>query len=130
MSEVLEKYEREMKPLNEKLKKINALIKRATTYVTILTNKAKEMKKCRKQAGEGIESQLFQILMNQYDIKLQAYHGGSLTGKDIQKVMSNAGQTFSAFAGILKKNAKDDCLLSHDKIDYRTLQSLSCDRID
>ena len=115
--QALHACEREMKPLDEKLKKINAVIKRATTYIKTLTNKATEMKQGRKRAGEGIESQMFKVLMNQYGIKLQAYHGGSLTGKDIQKVMSNAGQIFAVFAGILKENAKDDCKLSKDQID-------------
>ena len=42
-----------------------------------------------------------------YGVKLQAYHSGTMTGKDIQKVMVNASEIFSKFADILVANRKD-----------------------
>ena len=57
------------------------------------------------------------MLKSVYGIKIQAYHGGSLTGKDIQKVMMNAGEIFHVFAGIMKKMRKIDCSMSDEEID-------------
>ena len=49
-------------------------------------------------------------------MKVQSYHGGSLKGKDVQKIMSNSGEIFSIFATILKDHNKDDCTLSDNDI--------------
>ena len=44
-----------------------------------------------------------------FGVEVQAYHGGSLTGKDIQKVISNASENFELFAELLKANKKENC---------------------
>ena len=67
--------------------------------------------------GDGIEAQLFKVLKDVYRVVVQAYHGGSLTGKDIQKVMANSGEIFSIFAQILKQNAKTNCDMTYQDID-------------
>ena len=75
-------------------------------------------KSTRKRSGDGFEGALFTILKVKYDIKLQAYHGGTMTGKDIQKVMENASKMFTLFAGILKANRRPDSKYdSPEKID-------------
>lgn len=60
---------------------------------------------------------MFNVLKNNYAIKLQAYHGGSLHGKDHQKIMNSADEIFILFATILKEYKKADCELSDDDID-------------
>ena len=50
---------------------------------------------------------MFSLLFAKYQVKLQAYHGGCMTGKDIQKVMENAHEIFPSFAVILKNNKKE-----------------------
>ena len=53
-----------------------------------------------------------------FGIEVQAYyHGGSLHGKDVQKLMSNASNKFKSFADTLKKCKKDDCKLRDKEID-------------
>jgi hypothetical protein len=47
---------------------------------------------------------------------LSSYHGGSLNGKDVKKVMNNASHIFDQFAAILKEGKRKDCLLSDDDI--------------
>jgi len=77
----------------------------------------KTFKSDRKIDDEGIETALFSVFKDLYGVKLQAYHGGSLHGKDHQKIMSNADEIFTLFAEILKENAKEDCKLTHDEIE-------------
>ena len=59
---------------------------------------------------------MFDILKTRYHVKLQAYHGGSLTGKDIQKVMANAPAIFLFFAGILVSKKKADWSITDEEI--------------
>ena len=80
------------------------------------------MKKARKRLGQGIESELIAVLKTAYKVKIQAYHGSSLTGKDIQKVIANSGENFAIFTTILKRHKKEDCLLSTANIDALCIQ--------
>ncbi|KAL7525693.1 hypothetical protein ACHAXR_001117, partial [Thalassiosira sp. AJA248-18] len=97
--------------------KIANRLKNARAYLKKIKKEIKDFKKSRRRSGDGIEAEMFKILKIRYGIKLQAYHGGSMTGKDIQKFMSNAAEIFSLFAGILKANAKPDSPYTHPKID-------------
>lgn len=47
---------------------------------------------------------------------MSSYHGGSLNGKDVKKVMNNATHIFDQLAAILKEGKRKDCLLSDDDI--------------
>ena len=69
--------------------------------------KAERRKAKRKKAGDGIETAIFTVLREVYDVRIQAYHGGSLTGKDIQKVMVDSDDIFQIIAGILKEQKKE-----------------------
>jgi hypothetical protein len=65
---------------------------------------------------------MFTVLKNLYGVKVQAYHGGCLTGKDIQKVVLNVSDIFLTFANILKANAKTDCTMTGPEIDAMCMQ--------
>ncbi len=52
---------------------------------------------------------------------MSSYHGGSLNGKDIKKVMNNASHIFDQFAAIFKEGKRKDCLLSDDDLDLLCL---------
>ena len=65
-------------------------MKKSNDYIKRTKEKIKAFKSDRKKSGSGIETAIFAVLKEVYDVRIQAYHGGSLTGKDIQKVMSNA----------------------------------------
>ena len=109
--------EKALKPLQKKRNKITNKLAKARAYLKTIKEKIKKFKSERKKADDGIETQMFTILKNVYGVKLQAYHGGCLTGKDIQKVMSNASEIFAIFANILKENAKDNCTMTTTEID-------------
>mmetsp|Transcript_18795 Transcript_18795/g.40722 ORF Transcript_18795/g.40722 Transcript_18795/m.40722 type:complete len:254 (-) Transcript_18795:64-825(-) len=79
--------------------------------------KIMESKSTQRKAGDGIESQMFSVLKLKYGVTVQAYHGGTMTGKDIQKVMENASAIFALFANILKVNKKEGFLLLDEDID-------------
>ena len=57
------------------------------------------------------------VALKLFGIEVQAYHGGSLHGMDVQKLMSNASNKFKSFADTLKKCKKDDCKLRDKEID-------------
>jgi hypothetical protein len=44
---------------------------------------------------------MFKVL-KEIGVELSSYHGGSLNGKDIKKVMNNATHLFNTFATIFK----------------------------
>jgi hypothetical protein len=54
-------------------------------------------------------------------VELSSYHGGSLNGKDIKKVMNNASHIFDQFAAIFKEGKREDCLLADANIDLMCL---------
>jgi len=68
----------------------------------------------------SIETKLFRVL-KEVGVELSSYHGGSLNGKDIKKVMDNASHIFDQFAAIFKEWKKKDCLLSDDDLDLLCL---------
>ena len=107
----------EMVPIQKERNKITALLARARSHLKTLKEKIKSFKSDRKRSGDGIETKIFNVLKSAYGVKIQAYHGGSLTGKDIQKVMQSSGEIFSIFASILKENKKDDCKLTNAEIE-------------
>lgn len=49
-------------------------------------------------------------LLSMYHVKIQAYHGGSMTGKDLIKVMSNAHEIFPKLAEIFEAGKKEDSM--------------------
>jgi len=48
------------------------------------------------------ETKVFQVL-KEIGVELSSYHGGSLHGKDIKKVMNNASHIFDQFAVIFQE---------------------------
>jgi hypothetical protein len=47
-------------------------------------------------------------------VELSSYHGGSLNGKDIKKVINNASHVFDCISVVFKEGKRDDCLLLTD----------------
>jgi len=65
---------------------------------------------------DSIETKIFKVL-KEIGVELSAYHGGSLNGKDIQKVMNNAAYVFDEFATIFKEGKRPTCQLSDGDIE-------------
>ena len=74
-------------PLEKVLKSNIARVEQAKDYLAKLKVKIKEFKLTRKKDGEGIESNMVTIL-NKFKIEIRAYHGGTLHGKGVRKLMT------------------------------------------
>lgn len=78
--------------------------------------KLKAWRITKVKAPDSIETQIFKV-MKEVGVELSSYHGGSLNGKDIIKVMNNAMYLFDKFALILREGKRPTCRLSDDDID-------------
>ena len=114
---IKKKCEEDIKPLNKLREKVTNKITKAQAYLKRLKERVQGLKRARARAGGGIEDLLFGVLKSIYGVKIQAYHGGSLHGKDIQKVMNNAREVFQMFSGILITHKKSDCAVSDAEIE-------------
>ncbi len=90
------------------------LIDNSNKRLKVLKGKMKEYRSATKKRPVSIESLLYDA-MKEKGVEVQSYHGGSLTGKDIRKVMDNATELFDTFASILKKHKKEGCIFTGDK---------------
>ena len=78
------------------------------------------MRKVKVRGQQSIETKVFRVL-KEIGVELSSYHGGSLNGKDIKKVMNNATHLFDAFTAIFKEGKREGCLLSDADIDTMCL---------
>ena len=116
--DIIKQSMRDIDPLKKKRARITNRLKNARAYLKKIKDEIVAYQSCRRRSGDGIEAEMFKILKVKYGIKLQAYHGGSMTGKDIQKVMENASEIFPLFANILMANKRPDSKFStQDEID-------------
>jgi hypothetical protein len=70
-----------------------------------------------KVKGRGsIETTMFDVL-KEIGVELSSYHGGSLNGKDIKKVINNATHVFNQVADIFKEGKRPDCIMTDADID-------------
>jgi hypothetical protein len=78
--------------------------------------KLKAMRTNKVNDQLSIETKVFKVLKD-IGIELSSYHGGSLNGKDIKKVMNNASHVFDCISVVFKEGKRDDCLLSDAEIE-------------
>ena len=83
--------------------------------------KLKAMRTLKVKDQGSIETKIFSVL-KEIGVELSAYHGGSLNGKDIKKVMNNACHIFDRFSTIFKGGKRRNCALSDANIDALCLQ--------
>jgi hypothetical protein len=84
-------------------------------------NKLKTMRTLKVRAHDSIETKMFSVL-KELGVELSSYHGGSLNGKDIKKVMNNACHIFNIFLTIFKEGKRPTCVLLDANIDASCLQ--------
>ena len=70
---------------------------------------------------QSIETKIFKVL-KEIGVEFSSYHGGSLNGKDIRKVMTNACYIFDTFATISKAGKRPNCILSDININALCMQ--------
>jgi hypothetical protein len=63
--------------------------------------KLKTMRTSKVKDQQSIETKSFRVL-KEIGVELSSYHGGSLNGKDIRKLMTNACYVFDTFGTIFK----------------------------
>jgi len=74
-----------------------------------------QIRSAKVKAPDSIETKMFKVLKT-IGVELSAYHGGSLNGKDIKKVMNNATCVFDQLKLIFEDRKRSDCLLTNDDI--------------
>jgi hypothetical protein len=74
------------------------------------------MQQAKVRGQQSIETKVFKVL-KEIGVELSSYHGGSLNGKDIKKVMNNAPHIFDQLAAIFKKGKRKECLLADADFD-------------
>jgi hypothetical protein len=62
----------------------------------------------------SIETKVFKVLKG-IGVELSSYHGGSLNGKDIKKVMNNASHVFDCISVVFKEGKRDASANSYQK---------------
>jgi hypothetical protein len=90
-------------------------VKKARRVVTEIQNKLKGIQTAMGKKEHSVESKMFHVLKN-IGVELSSYHGGSLNGKDIKKIMNNATHIFEMFALILEEGKRQICVLSEKDI--------------
>ena len=78
--------------------------------------KLKVIRTNKVKGQQSIETCIFKVLRD-IGVELSSYHGGSLNGKDIKKVMNNTTHVFDNYSYIFKDRKRDDCLLSDAEIE-------------
>jgi hypothetical protein len=121
------KMQMTLKQTNADEERLNALEDyRHKTFVDVLTkthkkvieqlDKLKQIRSLKVKAPGSIETKMFKVLKT-IGVELSSYHGGSLNGKDIKRVMNDGTYVFDELALILKEGKRPDCLLSDDDMD-------------
>jgi hypothetical protein len=95
-------------------------LKKARRTLTDHQAKLKEMRKAKVRGQQSIETKVFKVL-KEIGVELSSYHGGSLNGKDIKKVMNNASHIFDLFVAFFKEGKREECLLAYTDIDVMCL---------
>ena len=71
----------------------------------------------KAKSTTSLETKLLKVLKT-IGVEQSSYHGGSLNGKDIKKVMNNVSYLFDEFSSILKSGKRSDCELSDDTLTH------------
>ena len=96
-------------------------LSKARKMVTDQQLKLKTMRTSKVKDQQSIETKIFKVL-KEIGVELSSYHGGSLNGKDIRKVMMNACYIFDTFATIFKAGKRPNCMLSDANINALCMQ--------
>jgi hypothetical protein len=86
-------------------------LKKACRTLSDQQLKLKVMQTAKGKTEHNVETKMFKILKD-IGIELSLYHGRSLNGKDIKKLMSNATYFFDEFTVIIKEGKRLDSILT------------------
>jgi hypothetical protein len=100
-----------LKDLSDTRDRLVNKLKRARRKLSDQQLKLKAMQAAKGKQEGTVDTKLFKVL-KQVGVELSSYHGGSLNGKDIKKVMNNATYIFEELAIIMKEGKRPDCILT------------------
>jgi hypothetical protein len=70
----------------------------------------------KAKSATSLETSIFKVLKG-IGVEQSSYHGGSLTGKDIKKVINNLTYLLEQFKSILISRKRDGCELNNDDME-------------
>ena len=114
LEEELRKLSADAKARQKQRDTIATRLKKARAFSTRLKERLTSMRSERRRK-DGMEAKMEEVL-KKVNVEIQRYHGGSLTGKDILKVVANATFIFDEFAKIFKEFKREDCVLEDSDI--------------
>ena len=125
LSQQLMDCEARHKPLDDERKLIVKEIDKGRGMITRLKAKLVEFRSVRKKTDGGLEDLMLRVLRS-IGVELTRYHGGTLAGMDVKKLVANASFVFDEFAKILKAKKRSECRLSDDDIDRLCEEHKQC----
>jgi hypothetical protein len=108
--------EQDMKPLLEVRQKMVKKLKEKQSLLTKQEKAFGAMQSSKAASANSLELELFKILKG-FRVEQSSYHGGSLNGKDIKKLLNNTTYLFNEFSSLLKSGKQDNCELEDNGID-------------
>jgi len=90
-------------------------LKRACRTLADQQLKLKAIETTKGKTEYSVETKMFKLLKN-VGVELSSYHGGSLNGKDIKKVMKNSEHIFDELAVIMKEGKRPNSILSNSNV--------------
>ena len=108
--------QQEIKPLVAIRHKLTDRLQGTRTLLTENEKAYRAMQSSKASSRSSLESAVFKIL-KRIGVEQSSYHGGSLNGKDIKKVMNSAAHLFDQFSSLLQAGKRDECELDNNSID-------------
>ena len=105
-----------LKDLNVHCNLLVKKLKRARRTLADQQLKLKAIETAKGKTECSVETKKFKLLKN-VGIELSSYHGGSLNGKDIKKVINNSAHIFDELAVIMKEGKRPNSILSNANVD-------------
>jgi hypothetical protein len=108
--------EQELKPLDEIPQVMVDKFDQARNIISSTQKILRALQSSKAKPATSLETKLLKVLKT-IGKEQSSYHGSSLNGKDIKKVMNNVSYLFDEFSSILKSGKRINCELSDDHID-------------
>ena len=108
--------EQELKLLDEIRQVMVDTFDQARKIISSTQKNLRALQSSKAKSTTSLETKLLKVLKT-IGVEQSSYHGGSLNGKDIKKVMNNVSYLFDEFASILKSGKRSNCELSDGHID-------------
>jgi hypothetical protein len=108
--------EHELKLLDEIRQEMVDKLDRTKEIISNTQKNLRALQSSKAKSATSLETKLFKVL-KKIGVEQSSYHGGSLNGKDIKKVMNNAAHLFDQFSSLLQAGKRDECELDNNSID-------------